>query len=246
MPLEEWCGTQSFSRTAGIPSIEKAFCYGSCGWCSDSGSLCFVADKKRNNCWKDEGSCEQTGWNTDRWVSLTTLCGTGAIGCWGTWAAWSFGWEEEPGSFQLTAEPGAFITAGSWLMPELLDGQWAPQTFGMLLALRWAQLVPFGHTQGWGCEPGVPDWIPLVCCPVSLASAMFSGGLKMSGNCVTYSRILSQLPSVGSSEFQHQIHLSSWIFLKHNLSPTFLNLGFHYCDFFGKKNSMFICGFFEE
>lgn len=148
--LEELCATWSFSRATGIPSIEKAFCYGSCGWCSDSGSLCFMADKKRNNSWKDEGSCEQSSWNTDRWVSLVTLGGTGATGCWGTWAAWSLGWEKEPESLllcqQLTAEPGAFIAACSWLSPELLG--MGTTNFVMLLVLRWVQCPLDTHKDG--------------------------------------------------------------------------------------------------
>lgn len=43
-----------------FPVLRKLFVIDLCGWCSDSGCLCFMADKKRNSCWEDEGSCEQT------------------------------------------------------------------------------------------------------------------------------------------------------------------------------------------
>lgn len=145
---------------------------------------------KRSNCWKEEGSLEQTGWSTGRYVSLMALGGIEDVGCGGAWGAWTLEQGEEPESLLpcqlLTAEPGVCIVACSWVIPELL-GLGTTSFLDAALSLSWAQTTPFGHTQGWDYVYLAEPHVRLTCCPVSMANAGSFGGIKDWGSCVTLS-----------------------------------------------------------
>lgn len=90
-----------------------------------------------------------------------------------------------------------FITACSWVIPELLG----VDTTNVLDAQH-PQLdtknALWTHTRYMYLSK---PHVPLTCCPVSLANTGSFRRMKDQGDCVTLSRVLSQLLTVYGSEF---------------------------------------------